>query len=133
VQTVDVLVRDFLDLFSAADRADTDRLGSAFADPFLAGDASGARVVPRAAFLAALPRRREAFRERGLGAAELVSHTTIELDEHYLLVRAEWSVPRSDGGGAVPLSSSYLLHRDGDAVTAIAYLTHRGLEQANEA
>jgi hypothetical protein len=130
VQAVDVLVEKFLELFGAADLDDSERLGSAFADPFLAADASGARVVPRAAFLAGLPRRREMFRERGFGPAALASHTTTELDEHCLLVRAEWSVPRLDGGAAASLSSSYLLHRDGDAVTAVAYLNHRGLEQA---
>jgi hypothetical protein len=130
VQAVDVLVGEFLELFAAADRGDDDGLGSAFADPFLAADAGGARPVPRAAFLAAIPRRREMFRERGLGAAVLAAHTVTELDEHYLLVRADWTAPRLDGGASVQLSSSYLLHRDGDTLTAVVYLNHRGLEQA---
>jgi hypothetical protein len=123
---------DFLQRFTAANHSDSEggdagELGGCFADVFLAGDASGARPVPREAFLAAVPRRRQMFAEAGVGEATLTSHAVMELDDHYLLVRTEWSAPRLDGGAPVELSSSFLLHRSDDTATAIAYLNHQGL------
>ncbi len=122
------LVADFLDRFSlGSDRLDPEVLAGCFADTFLAGDADGTRPVPRAAFLEALPRRREMFERAGIGPAALAGSSFDRLDDHYVLLRTTWAAPRTDGGGAVELSSSFLLYRDADAYVAVAYLNHRGL------
>src|SRR5689334_5444076 len=76
----------------------TTRAGESFAESFLVADAAGARPVTRADFLRFLPRRAEMFAAQGIGRAELVSLATERLDEHYALVRTEWSAPRLDGG-----------------------------------
>jgi len=121
-------VREFFDVFAAAsgDLA-LDVLAGCFADPFLSADATGSRPVPREAFLAALPRRRRAFADAGLGPAELTALDQQRLDEHYLLVSTRWSAPRPAGGEPAELSSSFLLYDDGDRLRIVLYLNHQGL------
>lgn len=118
---------DFLRRFTAASEADdTEMLGGCFAAVFLAGDGNGVRPVARDEFLAAVPRRRQMFADAGVGAARPSCHTVTALDQHYLLVRTEWTAPRLGGGDPVELSSSFLLHVDSETTTAIAYLNHKG-------
>ena len=127
----DFRIRRFFEAFSAAgDALDTDVLGDCFADPFLAADASGARPVPHAVFLRALPRRAQMFADAGIGPAALVSLSHTRLDPHYLLIRTEWTAPSTTGGDPARLASSYLLHEDGDRFRIVLYLNHEGLRQA---
>ncbi|MEU0560212.1 hypothetical protein [Dactylosporangium sp. NPDC006015] len=96
-----------------------------FADPFLFADAGGARPVSRADFLAILPRRAQMFAAAGYGPAQLTRTEQQRLDEHYLLVRTDWSAPSITGGEPAELSSSYLLHEDGTSVSVVAYVNHK--------
>ncbi|MFR9777197.1 hypothetical protein ACL02O_14180 [Micromonospora sp. MS34] len=129
--TLDTRVRDFLAVFSpATDPADVGALGACFADPFLLADETGARPVPRAAFLAALPRRTRLFADAGLGPATLTGLTCRRLDDRYVLARTDWDAPRVAGGAPVRLASSYLLHDDGDRFRVVLYLNHQGLPGA---
>ncbi|GAA0912248.1 hypothetical protein [Virgisporangium aurantiacum] len=98
-----------------------------FADPFLFADATGARRVSRAAFLASLPRRARMFADAGVGSAELTTATQHRLDEQYLLVHTTWSAPSRTGGDPAVLASSYLLRHTGEAIEVVAYLNHRSL------
>ncbi|WP_141714707.1 hypothetical protein [Micromonospora mirobrigensis] len=126
--TMNSRLRRFLDTIAATGKAlDPDALSRGFTDPFLAADPTGARPVPRAAFLRALPKRADAFTTAGIGAARLVSVDHQRLDDHYLLVRTEWSAPRLDGEGDVPLASTFLLYDDGTDLRAVLYLNHQGL------
>ncbi|MFC0505496.1 DUF4440 domain-containing protein [Micromonospora costi] len=126
--TLDARVRAFLTTFSRA--TDPATAADTFADPFLLADASGARPVPRAAFLAALPGRERAFRDAGLGAPVLTDVSSQRLDETYVLARGDWDAPRTGGGQPVRLASSFLLHDDGDAFRVVLYLNHHGLPGA---
>ncbi|WP_433063241.1 hypothetical protein [Dactylosporangium sp. CS-033363] len=96
-----------------------------FADPFLFADASGARPIARADFLAGLPRRAEMFAAAGYGRAQLTAVDQQRLDEHYLLVRTDWTLPSTTGGDPADLSSSYLMYEDGAALRVVAYLNHK--------
>jgi hypothetical protein len=120
--------QQFIDRFTRAS-ADDDHalLGGCFADVFLAGGADGVRPVPRDLFLAAVPQRRKAFADAGVGQSSLTSYTASELDDHYVLIRTEWTAPRLSGGDPVELSSSFLLYRSTGPGIAVAYLNHRGL------
>jgi len=126
--TLDGRVRAFLATFSRA----TDPAGAAahFADPFLLADATGARPVPRAAFLAALPARERAFADAGLDAPVLTGVNCQRLDDAYVLARGDWDASRTAGGPPVRLSSSFLLHDDGTAFRVVLYLNHEGLPAA---
>lgn len=126
--TLDARVRDFFDVFSTAtEKLDVDALADRFADPFLSADRTGARPVPVTAFLAALPGRARMFADAGIGAATLASASHTQLDEHYVLVRTEWTAPRTGGGESVRLASSFLLHDDGERLRVVLYLNHEGL------
>ncbi|MGR6920284.1 hypothetical protein ACU635_39135 [[Actinomadura] parvosata] len=122
-------LRRFFDTFTqAGDALDTDALAGCFAEAFLAGDAAGARPVPRSAFLAALPKRAGMFAEAGLRPAVLESLACDDVDDHYTLARTTWTAERTAGGPPVHLSSSYLLHRDAEgAYRIVVYLNHQGL------
>jgi hypothetical protein len=129
-------IRGFFEVFSRASATlDLDALAGLFAETFLSSDPAGTTVVPRPAFLQALPRRAQAFAEAGVGPAVLTRLTHTELDPHHVLARTTWAAPRipgdssgdSGGGGEVRLESSFLLRRDGDLLRVIAYITHEGL------
>jgi hypothetical protein len=127
----DARIRRFFDVFSAAcDTLDLTTLTSCFADPFLSADATGARSVPRAAFLQALPRRAQMFAAAGVGPATLTSVSHDRLDDRYLLARTEWSAPRTAGGEPVHLASSFLLYDEGEHVRIVLYLSHQGLPES---
>jgi hypothetical protein len=61
----------------------------------------------------------------------LRSSREIELDEHHVLVRTEWTVQppggRTDG---LSLASAFLLRRDGDELRIVAYLNHQDIRAA---
>ncbi len=99
-------------------------IGGHFAEQFLVADATGARPASRADFLRALPRRAQMFANLGIGRAQLTGLTTTQWDEHYVLVRTEWTAPRLTGGDPVPMASSYLLHDDGNRLQIVLYLNH---------
>jgi ketosteroid isomerase-like protein len=122
-------LRRFFDTFAqASDALDVDTLADCFAEVFLAGDADGARPVPRPAFLQALPKRAQMFADAGIGPATLDTLTHQQLDDRYVLAQTRWTAPRISGGEPVPLSSSYLLHRDtDDTYRIVAYLSHQGM------
>ena len=124
----DSRIPEFFEVFGdAGGDLKLDVLGRLFADPFLSADATGARPIPRDLFLAALPRRAALFAEAGLGPAALTGLTWDRLDDHYLLARTEWACPSRTGGEPKRLSSSFLLHDDGDRLQIVLYLNHEGL------
>ncbi|MGW5668512.1 hypothetical protein [Micromonospora sp. NPDC003776] len=127
--TLEIRLRDFFAAFSP-DAGDADGFGDLFADPFLLADEAGARPVPRAAFLAAVPRRARLFADAGLGPAVLTDLSCRRLDDRYVLARTDWDAPRTAGGEPVRLASSYLLHDDGDRFQVVLYLNHEGLPGA---
>jgi hypothetical protein len=120
--TDDSRIRGFFDTFT-----DDSATADCFADPFLLAEPGGARPVPLGSFLAALPARRRAFADAGLGPAQLTALSHERLDAHYLLARTRWETPRLDGGEPVPLESSYLLHDDGSHLRVVLYLNHVGV------
>jgi hypothetical protein len=121
-------IRGFFDVFSrSSDVLDLDALAGCFDETFLSADATGTRVVPRPAFLQALPRRAQAFADAGIGPAALRQLTHQELDPHHVLARTTWTAPRTDGSGEVTLDSSFLIRRDGDRLRIIVYINHQGL------
>src|SRR6266508_471568 len=132
LSSIDSRIRQFFRLFSdASETLDLDVLTDCFADPFMSADASGARLVPRAVFLQALPRRAQMFSDAGIGPASLTSIRHNQLDPHYLLARTEWTAPRIAGGEPVHLASSFLLHDEGEQLRIVLYLNHQGLPQTS--
>ena len=125
-------VTDFFTLFqNASDSLDADALAGCFAESFMAADPSGAQPVPRAAFLAVLPRRKELFATAGIGRVTLTEITHRNLDEHYLLAHTTWTAERhgsSVGQEPVTLLSTFILRRTDDGLRIVFYLNHRDLD-----
>ena len=118
----------FFDVFArSSSPLDLDALAGCFDETFLASDAAGTRVVPRAAFLQALAGRAQKFADAGVGPAALRQLTHQDLDPHHVLARTTWAAPRTDGSGEITLASSFLLRRDGDQLHIIVYINHDGL------
>ena len=120
----------FLRRFSQASASlDQEAMKDLFAETFLVGDAGGPRVVPREAFLAALPQRAAQAAAAGLSPAELVAATVHHLDDHWYVATATWHAGRV-GGDPLEMRSSYLVYGgnggNGEARIA-AYLNHEGL------
>src|SRR5437773_6316497 len=63
-----------------------------FADPFLYAGADGARVLPLAAFAAAVPKRREMFARMGRRSAKMLSFDATPLDARYTLAKTRWQM-----------------------------------------
>jgi hypothetical protein len=118
----------FFDVFArSSSPLDLDALAGCFDETFLASDAAGTRVVPRAAFLQALAGRAQKFADAGVGPAALRQLTHQDLDPHHVLARTTWAAPRTDGSGEITLASSFLLRRDGDQLRIVVYINHEGL------
>jgi Domain of unknown function (DUF4440) len=126
--TLDEQVREFFERFEgASDSLDVDGLGELFDETFLAADPDGARPVPRALFLQALPRRAELFAAAGIARVVLTELRHEALDDSYVLARTEWRGERAPGTGAagpVRLASTFLLRRDGTNLRVVLYLNH---------
>jgi len=118
----------FFDVFErSGSPLDLDALAGCFDETFLASDAAGTRVVPRAAFLQTLAGRAQKFADAGVGPAALRQLTYEDLDPHHVLARTTWAAPRTDGTGEITLGSSFLLRRDGDQLRIVVYVNHEGL------
>jgi len=118
-------VREFFAEFErTSNHPDPDVVGEQFAPTFLTGDPNGIVPVPRAAFLATLPRRPDPLPARA-SPVRLIGLEQTDLDRHYLLVRTEWLAAVGPGGPDRPLTSTFLLHRDpGGRLTIAVYLKH---------
>jgi len=96
-----------------------------FGEEFLAGGPEGARVLRREMFAAALPRRRQIFREMGLRSSELAGMEILPLDARYTLARTQWRMMFERGTETV--ASSFLLEDAADGLRIILYLSHQNL------
>jgi len=121
-------IQAFFDTFTAAsEHLDADRLAELFAETFLAADPAGAQPVPRQAFLQALPRRAELFAAAGITRIVLADLQHQALDDTYVLARTEWRAERTGASTPARLSSTFILHRDGDRLQVVLYLNHQDL------
>jgi hypothetical protein len=120
-------VRAFFDRYAhAGDRLDDTALTDSFHEVFLSLDPTAATPVPRAALLAALPRRKEMFESAGVGTMVLSTLGESPLDELHTLAHASWTAP-VESGEPLTLSSTFLLRRDatGAPWRIVVYLNHQ--------
>jgi len=110
--------------------ADAERLASQFADTFMAADPSGARVVQAADLRAAISRRQQLFASLGCRSTTLLSLHETKMDDRHVMVRTEWRMQFDrglDGLEEVRLPSTFIVHRSGEALRIVFYLTHENL------
>jgi hypothetical protein len=102
-----------------------------FADPFMSADPGGVTMVPKAAFLAALPAREKLFASVGATGMRLTGITETPLDDHYILVDTRWETePATGDTEPLSLSSAYILRRTEDhRLQVVFYLNHQDLAE----
>jgi len=116
-------VARFLDDFDRlTSRASVDAT-TVFADSFQVLDASGAHTLtPAALVAAAIPARRALFESAGVTGVTRGDARELALDDLHRLVTVEWSAARPSG--ALRLSSSFLLRRQGEGWRVAVYINH---------
>ncbi|MFG3292699.1 hypothetical protein ACGF3G_28330 [Streptomyces sp. NPDC048179] len=97
-----------------------------FAGSFLAADPNSATVLTRTLLAASLPARRAMFDNAGIGAVRCVDAAQLDLDEHHLLVTADWDAERV-GSESLRLESTFLLRRGEEGLRILVYLNHRDI------
>jgi hypothetical protein len=120
-------VQRFFDEFERnSSDLNVDAIGAQFADGFLNADPERASPVPRAAFLAALPKRQAMFDSIGVTRIRLVSVRETVLDSMHTLAATEW-IAALKGGDELPLASTFVLRREGESFVVIFYLNHQNI------
>jgi hypothetical protein len=99
-----------------------------FAEVFMNADPAGVTAIPRSAFIAALPQRQKFFDAIGARTIRLTALAETRLDDNYLLVDTHWIAELgNDGRETLPLSSSFILRREGEALVVVFYLNHQDI------
>jgi hypothetical protein len=112
---------------------DTASAASAFAENFFYSDGTTARMLPRAAILAASAQRRAAMEQAGFGSSRLQQIDVFPLDAHYAWAATVWSsATNAECVERQPLvlRATYLVEvREAD-VRIVAYLSHTNFAEA---
>src|SRR5262245_61169881 len=90
----------------------------------------GTQAIKKDDFLKVLPRRQEFVKAAGLTSYKIQQLEENRLDEHYVLVRADWLM-QFDTGTKQPivegLSATYLLYQQADNLQIVFQLDHQDL------
>ena len=114
------------------DASDPELIASQYTDPFLFADPSGTRVVERQKFVAALPRRREFFKNLGHKHTRIERFHETALDDHYVLVRVGFLMVFETAAAQrveQRVESTFILHLAGEP-KILMHIEHESLEQA---
>ena len=123
-------VKSFFEEFEQlSDTLDTDGMSRLYSDTFMAADPNGARPVPKAAFLAMLPKRKEMFASSGYASSTLTDITETPLDDSYVLVDTKWIMKALDPAKKqdIELASSFILRRTDNSFEIVFYLNHQDI------
>ena len=101
-----------------------------FAEAFLAAGPNGAKIAQRAAFVQALPERKQLFDKLGCRSRSLVSLETTALDARYVMAKTRWLFTFArDGQQAqdVFANSIYIVDTGEEPFQIILYLSSQDL------
>jgi hypothetical protein len=115
----------FAEFERAGNVLDLKSIEAQYAPFFLSADPNGTQPVPRDAFLAALPKRREMFASVGGTVSHLTGIRETQLDADYVLVDTDWVMSVGAGGEDIDLSSMFILRNDGGDLRIVLYLNHQ--------
>jgi hypothetical protein len=115
----------FAEFERAGNVLDLTSIEAQYAPFFLSADPNGTQPVPRDAFLAALPKRREMFASVGGTVSHLTGIRETRLDANYVLVDTDWVMSVGSGGKDIDLSSTFILRKEGNELRIVLYLNHQ--------
>jgi hypothetical protein len=107
-------VQEFFDQYAQSRSAlDIDLIASQYPDSIMFAGPNGARVAEKPAILAAFPKGQEFLKAHGHKSTKVLSLDEIRLDDHYVLVRAQF-VWRFEKSSAQPIDvnvdSTFILY-----------------------
>jgi hypothetical protein len=107
-------VQEFFDLYTQSrSELDIDLIASQYSDSIMFAGPNGARVAEKPAILAAFPKGQEFLKALGHKSTKVLSLDESRLDDHYLLVRAQF-VWRFEKSAAEPIDvkidSTFILY-----------------------
>ncbi|HEU4966348.1 MAG TPA: hypothetical protein VFT53_02610 [Candidatus Saccharimonadales bacterium] len=132
MQTVSSEVKRFFEEFERLNSGagiDTESMARLYSDTFMAADPNGAHAVPKAPFLAMLPKRKEMFALAGYASSTLTDIQERRLDDTYTLVDTKWIMRPIDPSHKqnLELSSSFILKRTANSFEIVFYLNHQDI------
>jgi hypothetical protein len=134
VDTTSPLVEAFFDQYARSRSAlDLTLIASQYSESFMTAGPAGARVVEKAAVLAAFPKGQELLRAIGHESTKVVSLAETRLDEHYVLARVQfvWRFARASAPPIdVPVDSTFILYVDQGALRIVFQQEREDFQQA---
>jgi hypothetical protein len=111
------VVQEFFEQYTKSrSAADIDRIVSQYADSCMLGHPNGALVADRQAFLEGFPKAMELLKTVGHTSTTLASLRETEVDEHYVMVRAQvvWRFEKAVAPAIdVTVDSTFILYIKG--------------------
>lgn len=130
-QVSDIIKTFFEDFERASNEFERDLLASQFSDPFMAADPHGGiQVVKKDDFLAGIAKRQAFFYSIGFQFVKIDPFEEIQLDSHYMMVKAHGSMRfEKTPGQPVDVNNDaiYILFMQGDSPKIVFNLTHEDL------
>jgi hypothetical protein len=134
VNTTTPLVREFFDQYvRSRSTFDLDLIASQYADSFMTAGPNGARAVEKSAVLASFPKGQEFLQALGHKSTKVVSLDETRLDDHYVLVRAQflWRFAKASAQPIdVPVDATFILYFDPGAPRIVFQHEHEEFQQA---
>ena len=122
-------LRPFFEAFAAkSTESDIEGLTRLYAPTILVAGPDGTHVVTSADLLRAISKRKQLFESIGYRSTTLVGLHEIELDQRYMLARAEWQWQFEPGGAArdeLTLPSTFIVERSSDGPRIVVYVMHQ--------
>ena len=127
------VVREFFEQYELSRNTfDLGLIDSQYPDSFMFAGPNGVRVVEKPAVLAGLSKGQELFKALGHSTTKLVSLNETRLDEHYVMVRAQfvWRFEKAGAPIDVDVDSSFILHIKDGAPRIVFQHEHEDFQQA---
>ena len=115
----------FLDDYDTRGRSEDADQSSSFAPNFLALEPTRSTALTPAVLVAALPIRRRAFTQAGIGDFTRVAARQMRLDDHHVLLNVDWQAAHRPS--PIPISATFLLRREAHGYEITLYLNHTDL------
>jgi hypothetical protein len=117
----------------AGNTLDLDLIDSQFADQFIFADPNGTRIIEKARFLPALPKRQEFFKSLGHLSTEILALDETPIDDQYTMVKAHFLMQFQKPNGQIQearVDSTYILFIKQDLPRIVMQIEHEDLQQA---
>ena len=116
-------IQEFFDQYAQSRSVlDIDLIASQYPDSIMFAGPNGARVAEKPAILAAFPKGQEFLKALGHKSTKVLSLDAIRLDDHYVLVRAQfgWRFEKSSAHPIdVEVDSTFILYINHGAPTIV--------------